>query len=197
MSSIRPYRPSDLDDVYDICLRTGDSGADATDKFSRDTLLADIYAAPYVRRDPGLVWVVDDGRRAIGYIIATDDTRAFTRWFSEQWWPALADRYAPAPNEKPGERELIASAANPERMLIDDVDAYPAHLHIDLLPETQGQGLGRRLVETLVTELKRRGVAGLHLTAGAANAGAIAFYERVGFDVLHRDGGGVTYGMTL
>ena len=27
---------------------------------------------------------------------------------------------------------------------------YPAHLHIDLLPELQGQGWGRRLIDTLV-----------------------------------------------
>ncbi len=40
---------------------------------------------------------------------------------------------------------------------------YPAHLHIDLLPETQGQGLGRGLMETLFAELTRRGVRGLHL----------------------------------
>ena len=39
-------------------------------------------------------------------------------------------------------------------------DEYPAHLHIDLLPETQGQGLGRRLIETLVDALQERACPG-------------------------------------
>ena len=37
---------------------------------------------------------------------------------------------------------------------------YPAHLHIDLLPEVQGQGWGRLLIATLVDALRERGVAG-------------------------------------
>lgn len=197
MSSIRPYRASDRDAVYDICVRTGDTGRDATGKYSHAELLPDIYAGPYVDHEPELAWVVDNGERAIGYIIATADTRAFVRWYAETWWPSVAEKYEPRDDEMPGERSLIASGANAERMLVRDVDAYPAHLHIDLLPETQGHGFGRRLVDTLVAELKRRGIAGLHLTAGAANEGAIAFYERLGFAVLERDGGGVTFGMRL
>ncbi|QPZ37549.1 GNAT family N-acetyltransferase [Paramicrobacterium chengjingii] len=197
MSSIRPYRPSDMNDVIDICVRTGDGGGDATGKFSRDTLLPDVYAVPYIRHDPGLAWIVDDGERAIGYLVATADTRDFARWFADAWWPEVAGRYLPSTSETPGERGLIESASNPARMLVSDVDAYPAHLHIDLLPATQGQGLGRRLIDTLVAELRERGVTGLHLTAGATNVGAIAFYERVGFHELERDDGSVTFGMTL
>ncbi len=60
-------------------------------------------------------------------------------------------------------------------------DAYPAHLHIDLLPELQGQGWGRRLIEILIERLRERGVPGLHLAASTDNAGALAFYPRVGF----------------
>lgn len=196
MSSIRPYRPSDRDDIYDICVRTGDSGADASGKFTWSTLLGDVYAAPYVAHDPTLAWVVDDGERAIGYIIATGDTREFVRWFRDEWWPAAGQAYPPE-ERRPTDNALIAAAERPERMLVDDVEAYPAHLHIDLLPEAQGQGLGRRLVGVLADALRERGIPGLHLTAGATNAGAIAFYERIGFTVLSRDEGGVTFGMRL
>ncbi len=31
--TIRPVQPRDLDDLYDICLRTGDNGVDATDLY--------------------------------------------------------------------------------------------------------------------------------------------------------------------
>ena len=71
---------------------------------------------------------------------------------------------------------------------------YPAHLHIDLLPETQGQGLGRRLIETLFAELRRRGVKGLHLGMNPENTGAAAFYERLGMQRLPSEDGGRSYG---
>jgi ribosomal protein S18 acetylase RimI-like enzyme len=72
---------------------------------------------------------------------------------------------------------------------------HPAHLHIDLLPETQGQGLGRRLIETLFAELTRRGVRGLHLGMDPNNAGAAAFYERLGMTLLPSAPGGMSYGV--
>jgi GNAT superfamily N-acetyltransferase len=72
---------------------------------------------------------------------------------------------------------------------------YPAHLHIDLLPETQGQGLGRALIETLFAELSRRGVRGLHLGMDPKNTGAAAFYERLGMTPLPAEPGGQSYGV--
>lgn len=68
--------------------------------------------------------------------------------------------------------------------LVPEVDEYPAHLHINLLPRLQGRGLGRELIGVLVAELERRGIRGLHLGVDPANTGAIAFYERLGFAAL-------------
>lgn len=76
-----------------------------------------------------------------------------------------------------------------------NVADHPAHLHIDLLPETQGQGLGRQLIETLFAELTRRGVRGLHLGIDPNNTGAAAFYERLGMTRLPAEPGGQIYGV--
>jgi hypothetical protein len=93
MITIRPYRPSDRSDISDVCVRTGRTGLDATGMYSNDNLLPDIYALPYVDREPELAFVADNGDRVVGYVIATADTRAFARWFAENWWPSVADTY--------------------------------------------------------------------------------------------------------
>lgn len=189
--NIRPYTAADRDDIADICVRTGDGGQDATGLYSSDALLPDIYALPYVDHEPELAFVVDDGQRAVGYILGTADTRAFAAWFSTRWWPAVAGNHTGTSDT---ERSIVASAGNPERMLIKAVDEYPAHLHIDLLPEAQGHGLGRGLVDTLAAALHARGVQGLHLVVGTSNTSAQAFYRRVGFSELAADADGVVMG---
>lgn len=196
MSQIRPYRPSDRAAMYEICLKTADAGADATGILTDDRLWGDLFAVPYVERHPDLAWVVEaeDGR-TIGYLVATDDTDAFYAWFRDEWWPRLQPTY-PRP-EKPVTREdrLVEYGYTREPGVEPHAGAYPAHLHIDLLPETQGQGLGRRLIETLFAELRRRGVPGLHLGMDPANTGAGAFYDRLGMTRLPSAPGGQTYGV--
>ncbi|HCS59818.1 MAG TPA: GNAT family N-acetyltransferase [Microbacterium sp.] len=198
MTRIRPYRPEDRSALFDICVRTADAGADATGMASDDELWALLYAVPYVERHPDLSWVVesDDGR-TVGYIVATDDTDAFERWFHDVWWPRYVDRFPRPAQTHTREEELIDEAY--ERGIVRDerAEAHPAHLHIDLLPETQGQGLGRALIETLFAELTRRGVRGLHLGMDPANVGAAAFYERLGMTQLSSEPGGQSYGVTL
>lgn len=194
--TIRAYRPSDRPDIADVCVRTGRTGLDATGMYSNDDLLPDIYALPYVDREPELAFVADNGERVVGYVIATADTRAFARWFSESWWPSVAAKYGDPASAT--ETQTVTSAGDPDRMLIAEVDEYPAHLHIDLLPEAQGQGIGRRLVDTLRAALAERGIAGLHLTMGADNTNAGAFYDRLGFTRLPSSTAtGTTYGMTI
>jgi ribosomal protein S18 acetylase RimI-like enzyme len=188
---IRPYQPVDRDGVALVCVRTAAGGGDATGVYSDDTLMPEVFALPYVTYQPDLAFVVDDGRdgRALGYIIGVADTRAFVEWWEREWTPGFRKRHpAPGPptGRNPGftEAQLVEAGTNPERMLIAEVDAYPAHLHIDVLPALQGQGFGRRLIDTLRDALAARGVPALHLGLDAANAGARMFYDRLGFHEL-------------
>ena len=45
---IRPYAPGDLPALYDICLKTGDNGADGTHLYADPQILGEIYAAESV-----------------------------------------------------------------------------------------------------------------------------------------------------
>ena len=184
MSEIRPYRPSDRDDVYEICVRTGASGRDATGLYSSDDLLPDIFAGPYVTYQPELAFVVDTGERAAGYVIGVSDTLAYVDWYEENWLPAFAARYPLDGAPSDDERQVIGFGLDPRGAIVPEVADYPAHLHIDLLPELQGQGFGRALIRRMLAELRLRGVPGVYLTMSATNGSARAFYDRLGFTDL-------------
>lgn len=195
---IRPFRPGDEPALADICLRTADAGVDATGVLDDDDLWAEIFVLPYVARHPELAFVVEaeDGR-VVGYIVSAPDTRAFEEWFRTAWWPRHEERW-PRPSAEHSRQDGILLYAYGRRAGAEPYgDDYPAHLHIDLLPEAQGRGLGRQLIETLADELRQQGVTGLHLVAGSDNTGAIAFYPRAGFAPLPSHEGVQAFGMTL
>jgi ribosomal protein S18 acetylase RimI-like enzyme len=158
---IRRYAPDDYEAVSRVCLLTGDAGRDATGLNDSDDLLPDSWARPYLAFDPSLAWVVDEGAGAEGYIIATADSRAFEQFYGNEWGRGVA-----------------------HDPLIPEVDEYPAHLHIDLLPRLQGRGIGRELIDVLIADLRTRGIRGLHLRMDPRNRGAKAFYLRLGFTEL-------------
>lgn len=198
MTAVRPFRPGDEAALADICLRTADSGADATGVLEDDSVWAEIFVLPYVARHPELAFVVerDDGR-VVGYVVGAPDTREFERWFHEEWWPERGARWPRHDVATTRQDRLLAYADGRSPGAEPYGDEYPAHLHIDLLPEAQGEGWGRRLVEALIAALRARGVTGLHLVAGADNVGAVAFYPRVGFTALPSEAGVQAFGMRL
>lgn len=184
MPRIRPYEFADRAAVADICVRTADAGADATGMFRDDLLWADVFVLPYVDRHPDLASVVvSDDDRVVGYIVAAPDTEDFEEWFGAHWWPTVYDRY-PLEGASDREADIIRYAQSRAPGQQRHAGEYPAHLHIDLLPELQGRGFGRRLIDTLIAALERDGVTGVHLEASAENVGAVAFYPRVGFEEL-------------
>ncbi|MFE9496648.1 GNAT family N-acetyltransferase [Streptomyces collinus] len=194
--AVRPYRPGDREAVADICVRTAHNGGDSRALYPDPRLMPALFAEPYCHFDPDLAFVLDDGTgRAVGYVVATADTERFVSQFRRRWIPRLAGRY-PAPTAPPRTptEEMIALLHHPERMILPELIAYPAHLHIDLLPPWQGRGHGRRLMRTLLDALHGQGVPAVHLGMVAANTGARGFYDRLGFHVIPvADPGPLTY----
>jgi ribosomal protein S18 acetylase RimI-like enzyme len=193
--AIRPYREDDLEAVRDICVRTADNGGDARGRYMTDDLVPDIFAAPYVHLEPELAFVLDDGGDAVGYVIGTADTPRFVQAYRERWIPRLAGRYTePVGAPATPDEEMLWCHYNPERMIVPEVADYPAHLHIDLLPDYQGAGHGRALMERMYAALAAAGAPALHVCMVTANVGARAFYDRLGFhEIAVPDAGPVTY----
>jgi ribosomal protein S18 acetylase RimI-like enzyme len=192
---IRPYHSSDLTALYRICLLTGDNGKDASALYQDPDLLGHYYAAPYAVLEPDLCFVLTRDGVPSGYILGTRDSTMFAALCESEWFPCLRERYPlPEPDDNSHDAQIIRMI-HQGRHCYDDVAAYPAHLHIDLLPIAQGQGMGRQLMQVFIGKLQELKVPGVHLGVGIANQGAIKFYERIGFHRVKELGKGIVFGM--
>lgn len=191
---IRAYRPDDLVALRRVCVLTGRAGGDATGQWSSDDLLPDVFLEPYVTLEPSTAWVVEQDARPVGYLVAALDTTAFAADWRSHWSPVFAARHARIADD-PREQWLRDSGYDPDWMLGPQVEAYPAHLHIDLLPAAQGSGWGRGLMRELGRAAVAAGVPGIHLGMARENRAALAFYQRLGFHELPAAGDALMLGI--
>ena len=194
---IRPAVPEDQATLYEICRRTGDAGGDASALYADPDLLGEIWVGPYLELEPELAFVATDNEGPAGYVLGAADTAAFEARCERDWWPRLRLR-VPDPADTGGltpDQQLHRMIHHPPATDPGVLVEYPAHLHIDLLPRAQGHGVGRRLMETFLGTLRRRGVGGVHLGVDPRNHNAIGFYTRLGFARLEPDGD--LYGLRL
>lgn len=199
MAELRPFRPTDLDALYDICLATGDSGQDATPLHEDRKLIGHLYAAPYGVLEPDQVILAEDELGVAGYIVGTFDTDDFAARLEREWWPPLRQHYAEiAPSAlSAADRQRISAIMQPSPNPPDIVAQYPAHIHMNLLPRLRGQRVGTALLERWIAKARAAGIRGIHLGANAKNAGGIAFWTRSGFTPLRTIGHAVWFGMDL
>ncbi|MGW1956541.1 GNAT family N-acetyltransferase [Streptomyces sp. NPDC001920] len=196
MTRVRRYRPEDREAVEDVCVRTAHEGGDSRPHYEDPGIFPTTFAIPYVVLEPDLAFVLDDGAgRAVGYVVGAADTPRFVENFRARWLPSVAGRHPdPAAPPRTPDEAIVRLLHRPERMLVPEVAAYPAHLHIDLLPAWQGRGHGRALMRTLLRALQEQGVPAVHLSMVTANTSARAFYDRLGFhEIAVPDPGPVTY----
>ncbi|HEX4980714.1 MAG TPA: GNAT family N-acetyltransferase [Ilumatobacteraceae bacterium] len=191
---VRRFAEPDTPVLYDVCRRTADAGDDATHLHHEPSLLGHVWLGPYLTLEPELAWVVDGGSgRPLGYVVGTVDTVAFEEALERSWWPELRALY-PETADRDGmltsaDEALIRTIHHPYAQQREVVEDHPSHLHIDLLPEAQGAGFGRVLIDTLCAALAARGSTGVFVSVGALNTRALAFYRHVAFvDLLANDG---------
>jgi GNAT superfamily N-acetyltransferase len=197
---IRGYRPADLTPIYEICLLVGDNGEDATPLYRERSILGDLYAGAYGLLSPEFaLW--PRTRKASVDLRSAFSTRPPSKRLEEEWWPALRQRYRDPRDIPVAKRSADERAANlihhPPRAPSDLLAAYPSHLHIDVLPRQQGQGLGGRLMQSLLDALRQAGSPGVHLVVSAGNPRAIGFYHHQGFRLLSDGQAALTLGKPL
>ena len=73
--------------------------------------------------------------------------------------------------------------------------SHPSHLHIDLLPQAQSQGWGRRLLGAELEAFRRDGSPGVHWGVSTRNERAIRFYQHLGCQELDANELSRTFGV--
>ena len=194
---IRPYQPVDLAAVSRICLLTGDNGRDASSIYQDPELLAHNFTSPYVVLEPELCRLLIHESEPCGYVMGTRDSVSFYERCEREWFPALRQRYpVPLESDHSPDANLIR-LIHTQRMMTDNLQPYPAHLHLDLLPIAQGQGWGPKMMTELLDLLRTLGVPGVHLSVGSQNLRAIRFYEKMGFHVIKEDDASLMMGRMI
>jgi ribosomal protein S18 acetylase RimI-like enzyme len=190
--TVRTARPEDRAAAYRVCLETGDHGRNA-EAFYRDDpdALGRIFVGPYLAYEPELSLVLEDGRGVCGYAFGALDSRRFYARYEREWRPALCAQF-PMPDGDPATwlpAQVVHSwYHDPDYFCPEPYEAYPSHMHIDLLERAQGRGYGRRMMEDVMARLRERGSPGAHLGVSVLNVRALGFYARLGFRELARTG---------
>jgi len=196
--SIRSYKSADTSAVYEICLKTGNSGQDATHLFSDPLVLGHIYVGPYMEFEPQSVFILEDDQGPCGYIMGVLDSQTYYQWMHSEWLPKIRVNYKKPtgnPNTWDETEKITDLLFHPvaQRLLPD----YPAHLHIDLLSRAQGKGQGKLLMDRFIDYLKYNKIPGLHLELSSNNDRAFNFYRKYGIEELDRDNESIIMGYHL
>ena len=183
MYSIRSYHSKDTENLKKICIKTASPAFQG--KKLTETALVDVYCRYYIENEPESCFVLaDENDMAQGYVLCAKNydeyKKIFKKKYLKTWNPVTL---------------IMGNFAL--KSIKDYVKEYPAHLHIDLLPECQGKGYGRKLIETLIGCLREKEIKGLMLHVSMENEGARAFYAKCGFKVLYADKHDVLMGMQM
>jgi GNAT superfamily N-acetyltransferase len=188
MIKLRAAELDDLDRFYAISLATGHLGADASHLYDDPKMMGHIYAAPYLKFVPDLCFVAVDDLGVAGYVVGAGDTRVFERILEDRWWPALRAVYA-EPNQDlsadwSADQRRSFMFHHPEQAPLELAKSHPAHLHMNLLPRIQGQGVGPKLLKLWFGKARELGATAVHVGANTQNVGAIRFWKNQGFKSL-------------
>ncbi len=179
---IRRYENKDKENVRFICLNS--EGPCDLNKEGQTYILT-TYCDYYIEQEPENCFVAaDENDRAVGYIICTENYDRFIKVFSERYVSRFdADSY------------FYQASLHSADLQGKHKATYPAHLHIDVLPEYQRMGLGHCLVDRLCEHLRNKGIHGVMLTVGASNVVGQSFYKKYGFTKIDELSDDVAYGL--
>lgn len=185
---LRPYEPHDREAVRQICCETANCGEPIGDWFPDREIFADLLMRYYTDREPESLLVASSEGRVVGYLAACSDTRRFRRWMSLWIVPSvLLKALRCGMLWHPKTRALLwANRHIGQWRNRVSLDAYPAHLHINVRRNYRGMHIGQHLLATWLHHANEKGIRGVHAGVNANNTNGCRFFETMGFRPLGR-----------
>ena len=183
--NIRKFESKDFEATKYVCLNDM-LGKEGYEKIIEYVEI--MFCRYYLEKEPENCFVaVDENDNVVGYTYGVKDYDTYQENFAD---------YINAVAELENRRFLSEALIEMYDHAIYKKD-YPAHLHIDILPDYQSKGIGSKLIKAFCDNLKEQGVKGVMLIVGCENDGARRFYERNGFTLLQEKPTGAAYGVKL
>jgi len=183
--------------IRELCCLTGNSGA-PIDR-ARWPFFSEFWVGAYQRLRPEWTYVAveDDkatsGGKILGYLNGCPDTRTFEREKACRFIPALLlkvalGKYAWNADTQRFYRRSFRFDRGPEQYFSPATrrllrDRYGAHLHVNVDEEHRSLGLGARLMDRFLADLRDQKISGVHLYCGPK---PLEFYRRHGFQEIER-----------
>jgi len=180
---VRPATSADLEAIGHVSHQTGLLGEPIGPHFPDEALWTDAFVRPFL--EVGCCnFVAEREGRVVGYVIGSCDPERFERYLRRRLPRLILARWLRG--AYPNWRRDLGYLWRAWRSRGDAApwQRYPAQLHINLLPETRGHGLGSRLLQTFLDCLEERGVRGVQLGTTERNEAALKLYQRFGFRVF-------------
>ncbi|HMF47316.1 MAG TPA: hypothetical protein VK603_01645 [Candidatus Saccharimonadales bacterium] len=176
-------------EIRTLCCRTGDNGGPIAKE--RWEFFAKLWVEPYERFLPEWTYVALFEESVVGYLTGCPDSRKFARM--KAWRMTLPlllqivlGRYRHTPGAHGFGRRAFGLSQIAERGFSRELRRsvevdYPAHLHVNVDEGYRRMGIGRRLIENYLGDLRSSEVVGVHLFCGAD---PVEFYRLLGFEIL-------------
>lgn len=190
---IRKCEKEDQDAILNICYRTGYMGEEMkyTNKFNDVKLFGYLFCFYYVwyETENCFVAIDEESNKAVGYILGTLDSKKQERTFKIKMIYRIVGRLLFSTLWNHNESFSMVMHFIKSLDLKDEpkdlYEKYPAHLHINILPEYQHLGIGSKLIDIFESHVKNNKINGVHLRTSNKNIKAVPFYERKGYKVIY------------
>ena len=183
---IRTFGESDRAALSDLFGRAGEDSPSGS-LWGHEESEAAVYLTPYMDLEPDSLFIAVVDGALTGYLTGCLDSFAFPseteRMEQAMRKYRLIFRARTAAFFARGLFDVAISAIRRQRTAADFDDArWPAHLHINVLPQVRGTGVGRALMTRWFERLMESDSRGCHLQTLVENNRAVLFFERMGFE---------------
>ncbi len=192
---IESCQPKDLRDI--VKLHQAVLGYTLNAKIG-DWFLIYLYDSLLKQPELNIVLVAKEGDKIIGFISATTDYGATNRYLMESL--ALKDKITifwfilSHPNRL---IEFIKQRQFSSFLLYQFTQPLCSILTLGVDQHQQGKGIGKKLINTLITVLRPHGVQRVMLDTKQNNTQAIQFYKRYGFKEQDRIFGNLIFSLDI